>query len=229
MIYFKYKQDHNVQTSGDGRKVLYVDIQPEKACIFNCIVCTRGQTKYQGEWHDFGPHEGSLVDLRAKIAEVKPDIVEIYGQGDILTNVHLNEIIDCIHGEGLPVRLITNCYLLGIGEHMNAACKCEEVVGAFGIVDEEAFRKYHRPLPELDFTAEKQTQSLVDFCSNYKGKFKLRVFFSKGFNDSDETVAKIKDILARLKFDSLWVISTSKLTVDDARIAEIARELGADE
>ena len=229
MIYFKYKQDHNVQVNGDGRKVLYVDIQPEKACIFNCIVCTHGQTKYQGEWHDFGPHEESLADLRAKIAEVKPDIVEIYGQGDILTNVHLEEIIDCIHGEGKPVRLITNCYLLGIGEHMRVVCKCEEVVGAFGIVDEEAFKKYHRPLPELNFSAEKQTESLVNFCNNYKGKFKLRVFFSKGFNDRDETVAKIKGILERLTFDSLWVISTSKLTVDDGRIAEIASELHADE
>ena len=112
---------------------------------------------------------------------------------------------------------------------MRVVCKCEEVVGAFGIVDEEAFKKYHRPLPELNFSAEKQTESLVNFCNNYKGKFKLRVFFSKGFNDSDETVAKIKGILERLTFDSLWVISTSKLTVDDGRIAEIARELHADE
>ena len=57
MVQFTYKQDNVVQVDEDGRKVLAVDIQPEKACIFDCVVCTRGRTKYQGEWHDFGPIE----------------------------------------------------------------------------------------------------------------------------------------------------------------------------
>lgn len=120
------------------------------------------------------------ASLRAKIAQDKPDIVELYGQGDILANIHLGEIIDCIHAHGLPVRLITNCYLLGIDGHMEVASKCEEVVGAFGIIDEKGFRKYHRPLPELGFTAEKQTESIVRFSQQYQGKFKLRVFSARG-------------------------------------------------
>lgn len=226
MVQFTYKQDDVVQVDEDGRKVLAVDIQPEKACIFDCVVCTRGRTKYQGEWHDFGPIEKSLQSLREKIAEDHPDLVELYGQGDILTNVHLGEIIDCIHQQGLPVRLITNCYLLGIPGHMEVASKCEEVVGAFGIIDEEAFQKYHRPLPELHFSAEKQTESIVTFSQQYTGKFKLRVFFSKGFNDSDESVEKLKKIIGRIRYDSLWVVSTGKLPVSSERIAEIAKALG---
>ena len=226
MVQFTYKQDDVVQVDEGGRKVLAVDIQPEKACIFDCVVCTRGRTKYQGEWHDFGPIEKSLQSLREKIAEDHPDLVELYGQGDILTNVHLGEIIDCIHQQGLPVRLITNCYLLGIPGHMEVASKCEEVVGAFGIIDEEEFQKYHRPLPELHFSAEKQTESIVTFSQQYTGKFKLRVFFSKGFNDSDESVEKLKQIISRIRYDSLWVVSTGKLPVSSERIAEIAKVLG---
>lgn len=227
MYSFTFKQDNVIQVDGDGRKVLAVDVQPEKACIFNCIVCSRGQTKYQTQRHDFGPVQGALQSLRDKIAEDKPDLVEIYGQGDILTNAHLEEIINCIHAEGLPVRLITNCYLLGIGEHMRVASLCEEVIGAFGIVDEEKFRKYHRPLPEFEFTAEKQTESIITFSRQYKGKFKLRVFLSKGFNDSDESVKVLKSIVDRVKYDSLWVASTAKLAVDDKRVEEIRKILSA--
>lgn len=225
MNQFTYKQDDVVQVDPDGRKVLAVDIQPEKACIFDCIVCSRGRTKYQGEWHDFGDITDSLMSLREKIRVDKPNLVEIYGQGDILTNVHLEDIINCVHEQGLPVRLITNCYLLGIGEHMRVASLAEELVGAFGIVEDEAFRKYHRPLPELEFTPEKQTESIIRFSQQYKGKFKLRVFLSQGFNDSDESVALLKSVVDRAKFDSLWVASTSKLAVPDQRVAEIAQAL----
>lgn len=42
MNQFKYKQDDFIKVGDDGRKVLGVDISPEKACIFNCIVCNRG-------------------------------------------------------------------------------------------------------------------------------------------------------------------------------------------
>lgn len=227
MNQFQFKKDEFIKVSEDGYKVLGVDISPEKACIFNCIVCNRGKTKYQGEWHDFGPIDDSLQGLKAKISEEKPDLVEIYGQGDILTNIHLEEIVNCIHEQRLPVRLITNCYLLGIGEHMRVACLCEEIVGAFGIVDEEAFVKYHRPLPEFDFTAAKQTESIVNFSQQYKGKFKLRVFLSKGFNDSDENVAVIKSIIDRVAYDSLWVASTNKLAISEERVAEISKALNS--
>lgn len=227
MDYFKYKQDEFVKVDEDGRKVLAVDIQPEKACIFNCVVCSRGETKYQTQRHDFGPIKDSLQSLRNKLAEDNPDLVEIFGPGDILTNVHLEEIINCVHEKGLPVRLITNCYLLGIGEQMRVASLCEEVVGAFGIVDEDEFQRYHRPLPEFGFTAAKQTESIVTFSQQYKGKFKLRVFLSQGFNDSDESIAVLKSVVDRIAYDSLWVASTNKLAVSDERVAKIAKMLNA--
>ena len=222
MNYLTYKMDDYIKVD-DSRKVLGVDIQPEKACIFDCIVCNRGRTKYQGEWHDFGDITDSLESLKKEIAESRPDLVEIYGQGDILTNVHLEDIINCVHEQGLPVRLVTNCYLLGIGEHMRVASLAEEVVGAFGIVDDDKFRAYHRPIPELNFSPAEQTESIVLFSQQYKGKFKLRVFLSHDFNDSDESVAKLKSIVDRVKFDSLWVASTNKLAVSDERVAEIAQ------
>lgn len=223
MNYFTYKQYEFIKVDPDGRKVLAVSINPEKSCIFNCAICNHGKTKYQGEWHDFGPIEDSLAGLREKIAAEKPDIVELFGLGDILTHTKLGEIIDCIHEQGVAVRMLTNCYLLGIDGHMELASKCEEVVGAFGIVDEEEFQKYHRPLPEFGFTAAKQTESIAAFSRQYKGRFKLRVFLSKGFNDSDESARVLKDAVARIRCDSLWVASTAKLGISDERVEEIRK------
>lgn len=221
MYRFTYKQDEFVKVAKGEKKVLAIDIQPEKACIFNCIVCNRGKTKYQCEWHDFGPVDEALEELHEKISKEQPDLIEIYGQGDILTNVHLGEIVDDIHRLGLPVRLITNCYLLGIGEHMKVATSCEEVVGAFGIVEEEQFQKYHRPLPELEFTAEKQNESIIRFSQQYKGKFQLRVFLSDRFNVSDKSLKILKEAISQVKYDSLWVVSTNKLAVDAKKVEEI--------
>ena len=221
MNYVKFHLDQFVKLEDDNRKVLGVDIQPEKACIFNCIVCNRGKTVHQGEWHDFGPIEDSLVCLREKIRETGPDIVEIFGPGDILTNTHLKEIIDCVHEMGLPVRLMTNCYLLGIDKHMEIASLAEEVMGAFGIVDDDKFAIYHRPIVEWGFSAKKQAESIIRFSNQYKGKFILRVFLSEGFNDSEQSIKKIKEVVDKTRFDSLWVVTTNKLNLSKERVKQI--------
>ena len=74
---------------------------------------------------------------------------------------------------------------------------------------------------------QKQAESLINFSKQYKGKFKLRVFLSKGFNDSPEDVAVLKSIVDQVKYDSLWVASTNKLQISEERVAEITRVLTA--
>ena len=37
---------------------------------------------------------------------------------------------------------------------------------------------------------------------------------------------KLKKIIGRIRYDSLWVVSTGKLPVSSERIAEIAKALG---
>ncbi len=221
MNYFSYKQYEFIKVDPDGRKVLAVSINPEKSCIFNCAICNHGKTKYQGEWHDFGPIEDSLAGLREKIAAEKPDIVELFGLGDILTHTKLGEIIDCIHEQGVAVRMLTNCYLLGIDGHMELASKCEEVVAGFCFVREEDFQKIHHPVKELNFTAAKQTESMIRFSHQYQGKFTLRVLLVKGYNDSDEQALELKQVVDQVKYDVVWVSTWPKFQVSDERVAEI--------
>ena len=116
MDYFTYKQYEHVKVDPDGRKVLSVNINPEKACIFDCKICNAGRTKYQGEWHDFGDPAESLAGLAKRIEEEKPDIVEVTGgKGDPLTNPVLRGILDCAHSRGVAARLITNSRPHGVG------------------------------------------------------------------------------------------------------------------
>lgn len=223
---FQYKQYEFVQVEPDGRKVLSVNINPEKACIFNCLICNLGKTKYQGAWHDFGDPGESLAGLAARIRMDRPDLVEVAGgQGDPLTNPVLQDVLDCIHRHGAAARLITNCYLLGIGGHMELATQFEEVVAGFCFTDEETFRKIHRPLPESDFTAAKQTESMIRFSHQYPGKFTLRALLVKGYNDSDEQVAELKKVIDQIRYDVLWVGTWPKFNVSDERVAEISKIL----
>ena len=226
MNFFQYKQYEFVKVDADGRKVLSVNINPEKACIFNCLICNLGKTKDQGEWHDFGDPSDSINGLAQRIEQEQPDVVEVTGGlGDPLTNPVLQGVLDCIHGHGKAARLITNCYLLGIDGHMDLATQFEEVVAGFCFTEEDTFKTVHQPIPELQFTAAKQTESMIRFSHQYKGKFTLRVLLVKGYNDSDEQVAKIKRVVEQINYSILWVGTWPKYSVSDERVSEIDKIL----
>lgn len=223
---FEFKKYEYVSVAENGHKVLSVNINPEKACIFNCRICNVGTTKYQGEWHDFGTVTEDLNVLRERIISDQPDILEVAaGKGDVLTNPNLEAVIQCAHELGVKVRIMTNCYLLGIGDHMRLAHMCEEVVAGFCFTEEESFAYIHRPRPEDEFTAEKQTKSMIRFSQDYKGKFTLRVLLVKGYNDSDEQVKKLKEVVDQIKYDVLWVGTWPKFEVCEERVQEISKVL----
>ena len=110
---------------------------------------------------------------------------------------------------------------MGIPGHIELACKCEEVVAGFCFTDEEDFQKIHRPVPELHFSAAKQTESMIAFSRQYQGRFTLRVLLVKGYNDSDEKVAELKKVVDQVHYTTLWVGTWPKFSVSDERVAEI--------
>lgn len=220
MNYFTFKDALEVEE--DGRKVLSVDINPEKSCIFNCLICNKASV-HMGKWHDFGPVEDSLQALGEKIAQDRPDLVHIYAKGEPLTNANLENVINYVHSLGLPTRLLVNAYLLGVGEHMRVANLSDEVIGGFCFTGEEEFQKIHRPAEGL--SAAEQAESMIRFSNQYPGKFKLRVLLVKGYNDSPEKVAELKALVDQIKYDILWVGTWPKFTVEDERVAEIEKIL----
>ena len=66
---------------------------------------------------------------------------------------------------------------------------------------------------------------MIRFSHQYKGKFTLRVLLVKGYNDSDEQVAKIKRVVEQINYSTLWVGTWPKYSVSDERVSEIDKIL----
>ncbi|MDD6212453.1 MAG: radical SAM protein [Clostridiales bacterium] len=208
----------------DGRKILYVDVLPEKSCTYNCPICFRKKA-YMGPFHDFGNVEDSLATLSERIEADQPDLVYLFGQGDPITNDKIDRMIDEVHKHGLPVRIIVNGPMLDKKYHMREANMCDEVVGCLAFIKEEDFQKMHRPIPEV--SAAQKIQSLITFSHQYSGKFILRIVIFKGFYDTDEQLAELKAIVDQIRYDELSVGTRptgrlgDKYAVSNERLAEI--------
>ena len=214
----------------DGRKILYVDVLPEKSCTYNCPICFR-KKEHQGPNWDFGDVEDSLQALSEQIKKDQPDLVYLFGQGDPITNDKIDRMIDEVHKHGLPVRIIVNGPMLDEKYHMREANMCDEVVGCLAFIKEEDFQRMHRPYSEV--SAEQKIRSLITFSNQYKGKFILRVVIFKGFYDTDEQLAELKAITDKIRYDELSIGTRptgrlgDRFAVSNERLDEIRAYLEA--
>ena len=123
---FSYKEVY----TEEGKRVLEVNVLPEKYCNFDCIFCPIGRTHNKVDTqHSFDNIEDSLKELEDMIKKDKVDLVFINSKGEALINDKIGYIIDFIKSKGVSVRLLSNGYLLGKDEYMVIANKCDEVIG----------------------------------------------------------------------------------------------------
>ncbi len=214
----------------DGRRVLEINILPEKYCNFDCIFCPIGRSKNKiDEQKSFENYESSLAELGEKIDNNNAELVFINSKGEAFVNDKIVEIIDFIKNKGIPVRLLTNGYLLGRDEYIEIANKCDEVLGEIKIIDENDFIKIQRPID--GYTLEKYISNMVLFNKQYNGKFIFEITIIKGYNDDDESVQKLKRIIKEISPDKVIIarmedeIFKKKLGITDERFSEISKTL----
>lgn len=214
----------------DGRRVLEVNILPTKHCNFDCIFCPIGRTKDKIDTQkSFDNVDESLLELGQKIEDTKADLVFINSMGEALVNNRIDDIIDFIKSKELPVRLLSNGYLLNRDEYIKTANKCEEVIGEIKVIKETDFQKVQRPME--GYTLEEYISNMAAFNKQYKGKFIFEITIIKGYNDDDESVKKIKNIIKEISPDETVVVRMDdeifkkKLGIDDKRFEEITKEL----
>ena len=214
----------------DGKRVLEINILPEKYCNFDCIFCPIGRSKNKiDEQKSFGNYESSLAELGEKIDNNNAELVFINSKGEAFVNDKIVEIIDFIKNKGIPVRLLTNGYLLGRDEYIEIANKCDEVLGEIKIIDENDFIKIQRPID--GYTLEKYISNMVLFNKQYNGKFIFEITIIKGYNDDDESVQKLKRIIKEISPDKVIIarmedeIFKKKLGITDERFNEISKTL----
>jgi len=223
---FSYKEIY-IENS---KRVLEVNILPEKHCNFDCIFCPIGRSYNKVDTQQsFDEMDDSLRELESMIENNKVELVFINSKGEALVNSKISDIIDLIKSKGVPVRLLSNGYLLGRDEYIRIANKCDEVIGEIKAISEEHFQKIQRPIE--GYTLKEYISNMVSFNKQFEGKFILEVTIIKGYNDTEASIDKIKSIISELSPDKIIVERMNdekfkkKLGISDERIDEISKAL----
>lgn len=223
---FSYKDSY----LEEGKRILELNILPEKYCNFDCIFCPIGRSPHKVDTQRaFDNIEDSLAELESRIVDTKADLVFINSKGEALVHDKISEIIDFIKGKQKAVRLLSNGYLLGREVYMKIANQCDEVIGELKVITQEDFLKVQRPITE--YTLEEYISNMVSFQKQFKGKFILEITIIKGYNDDEASIQKLKSVIRDISPDRLIIarleeeIFQKKLGISDERFAEISHEL----
>ncbi|AFM21374.1 Fe-S oxidoreductase [Acetomicrobium mobile DSM 13181] len=224
--YFSYK-DLYIE---DGRKVLEVNILPEKYCNFDCVFCPIGRSQHKTDvQRSFPGTDNSIVELENNINALNPDLIFINSKGEALLNDRIDDIIDLIKANGKAVRLFTNGYLLGRSEYMKIANRCDEVVGELKVLSEEDFQRLQRPIK--GYTLAEYISNMAAFRRQYAGRFIFEITIIKGCSDGPGSIEKLKDIIREISPDKIVVAKINdkrfekKFSITDERLEEISRAL----
>jgi wyosine [tRNA(Phe)-imidazoG37] synthetase (radical SAM superfamily) len=214
----------------DGKRVLEVNVLPEKHCNFDCIFCPIGRSYNKVDTQQsFDGTDNSLNELNNMIENNNVELVFINSKGEALVNNKIGDIIDLIKSKGVPVRLLSNGYMLGRDEYIPIANKCDEIIGEIKAISEEDFQKIQRPIE--GYTLEEYISNMVLFNKQYKGKFILEVTIIKGYNDTDESISSIKKVINKLSPDKIIIERmederfNKKLGITDERFEKISKAL----
>ena len=214
----------------DGKRVLEVNILPEKYCNFDCIFCPVGRSQNKAdEQKSFGDIDSSLIELGHMIENTKAELVFINSKGEALLNNKIIDVIAFIKSKSLPVRLLSNGYLLGKDQYRQIANMCDEVVGEIKVITEEDFQKAQRPVS--GYTLAEYISNIVAFNKQYTGKFIFEITIIKGYNDDDKSIEEIKDIIKKISPDQIIISRIEderfkkKLGITDERFEKISNAI----
>lgn len=214
----------------DGRRVLEVNILPEKHCNFDCIFCPIGRSQNKVDIQkSFDKIDSSLIKLENMIENTKAELIFINSKGEALVNDRIGDIVDLIKDKGISVRLLSNGYLLGRDEYIKIANKCDEVVGEIKVITEEDFQKVQRPIE--GYTLAEYISNMISFNKQYKGKFIFEITIIKGYNDNEESIQKIKNTIKEICPNKIIIARMEderfkkKLGITDERFEEISNIL----
>jgi wyosine [tRNA(Phe)-imidazoG37] synthetase (radical SAM superfamily) len=214
----------------NGKRVLEINILPEKYCNFDCIFCPLGRSKNKIDSQiSFNSVNDSLTELDEIIGQTNPDIIFINSKGEALVHNQINTIIHFIKTKGLSVRLLSNGYLLARKEYIHIANQCDEVIGELKAITEEAFHKVQRPLQ--DYTLTEYISNMAIFRKQYLGKFIFEITLIKGYNDDEASIEKLKNVIQDISPDQLIIVRLEEekfkktLGITDEHFAKVSNIL----
>jgi wyosine [tRNA(Phe)-imidazoG37] synthetase (radical SAM superfamily) len=183
---------------------LGVDVIPKKVCTLDCVYCEVGMTDKRAlRRREYFPAESIIAEVEEALsARTALDYVSFSGSGEPTLNSRLGEIIRAVKQmSSVPVAVITNGTLLSLEDVRFDLMPADVVLPSLDAVSPEVFQKMDRPHAQLKI--EEIIEGMKEFRKEYKGKIWLEIMIAKGYNDHDEEVAKLREVVLELRPDKI--------------------------
>ena len=186
---------------------LGVDLVPHKVCTLNCVYCECGKTT------NLTTERREYVDIKAVKSELQdyfsrnpdPDYITFSGAGEPTLNSGFGEILGFIKKikRDIPLAVLTNGTLLSDPSVRKDMLKADLVLPSLDAAIDKTFRKVNAPSPDLNLN--EYLRGMILFSEEFKGKIWLEVFIIPGFNDDEENLSAMKQIIVKMKPDKIQV------------------------
>jgi wyosine [tRNA(Phe)-imidazoG37] synthetase (radical SAM superfamily) len=184
---------------------LGVDLVPKKVCSLNCVYCEVGKTTKltldRKEYIKLDKIKEELTNYFKSNPD--PDYITFSGSGEPTLNIHIGEVLQFIKQSKphVPVALLTNGTLLFDEKVKDVIMDVDLILPSLDAATDKVFQKINRPTEELSI--EKYIQGLIDFCKEFKGEVWLEIFILPDFNDNEDELSKLKEVILKIKPDSV--------------------------
>ncbi|MBL7081539.1 MAG: radical SAM protein [Candidatus Omnitrophica bacterium] len=178
---------------------------PAKTCSYSCVYCQIGITdNLQIERQSFFPKEDIFTEIESTLKKSCADYITFAGDGEPTLSSDLGWLIhQCKIKFKIPVAVLTNGSLFFMASVRRDLLEADVVLPTLDAASPEIFRRINQPHPKIDFSLMLKGQ--VDFRKEYKGKIWLEVMLVDGLNDTDRELKKIKELIALIKPDRVYV------------------------
>ena len=184
---------------------LGVDLVPAKVCSLDCVYCEVGKTTHHTlERKEYIPYDKIVEELKTYFDNnPDPDYITFSGSGEPCLNVRIGDVLTFIkeNKPGIPVALLTNGTLFFDADVRASIARTDLVLPSLDAVTEKAFQKINRPAAAL--TVEQHIQGLLEFSREYKGTTWLEVLILPGFNDEEEELLAMKEVILQMSPDAV--------------------------
>lgn len=216
---------------------LGVDLVPAKVCTLDCVYCEVGKsTKLTLERDEYIPYDAIVAELRDYFANnPDPDYFTFSGSGEPTLNSRIGDVIAYIKQEKphIPVAVLTNANLMYDPQVRSELLQTDLILPSLDAVTQTTFDKINRPADSLD--VKQHIQGLIEFCREFKGKIWLEIFILPGYNDGEEEILAMKEVIDQIKPTSVQLNTLDRPgTVADlhgasrSELKQVAKLLGCD-
>ncbi|MHB8809117.1 MAG: radical SAM protein [Desulfobulbaceae bacterium] len=217
---------------------LGIDLLPKKICNFDCIYCEVGATSlHTCERSEYVPTGDILGEIDRFCADperlAQVDVVTVTACGEPTLHAGLGRIISHLNERtGKPVAVLTNGTNLTRPDVVADLCLADIVIPSLDAVLPESFRRINRPARCVDLA--EMIEGLITFSHAFTGELWLEVLLAKGINDSEEDIAALLQVIARMRLTRVQLNTVARpplekyaLPVSRERLQEIAARIAA--